>query len=152
MRLTSPASSRRFLAPLAVLTLLVAPPLTADPAGEADLAGEKDGKVMLPTSAPADGALARFLAATEGMTMRERYRHGRALPGAQRKQLLAEYHALPETEKASFKAAIPRGEKAVKARKLGLTEKAAGSPDEVHSPENGEQTVPWPLGPPAHCP
>ena len=116
MRVSSLAIARRSLIPLATVFLVVAPALTADPAGEAG------DQVVLPASAPAEGALARFLAATEAMTMKERYRHGRALPKAERRELIAEYGALTKTERAALKSGIPRGEEVAKGRRAGLAE------------------------------
>ena len=77
-------------------------------------------KVTLPLSAPVDGALAQFLAATEGMTMQERYRAGRALGKDERKRLVAEYKALSDDEKQALKGAIPRDEPKGKVRKVEL--------------------------------
>ncbi|MCG8455507.1 MAG: hypothetical protein MI919_04430 [Holophagales bacterium] len=114
MRLTQPVFSLRFLA---IATFLAFPILADEPAVEAG------GEVAVAASAPADGALARFLAATDGLDMKERYRRGRAMSKDERRQLIAEYQALSQSEREGLKDAIPRGGAGAKARRLNAPEK-----------------------------
>ena len=109
--------------------LIMAMSSSADPSETVRDQAEKaveSTEPALPASAAPDGALARFLTATQGMAMGERYRSGRAMSKEERKQLVAEYKALSKDERQALKGAIPRSDAEGRVHKVEPDQQGGG--------------------------